>query len=95
MDVVMALGELYREKKRLDLAIAKLEAHQGGDTRELDGPALQRVRKSMSAEERRAVSQRMADYWAARKAVTCSRLKSSTASESAHESQPERGQAIA
>ena len=70
MDVVKALGELYQEKKRLDLAIGKLEVKQRGRITQVDGPRIQRGRKSMSIEERRAVSQRMADYWAARKAVT-------------------------
>ena len=68
MDVVKALGELYQEKKRLDLAIGKLEAKQRDQITQGDSPQLQRGRKSMSVEERRAVSQRMADYWAARKA---------------------------
>ncbi len=66
MDVVKALGELYQEKKRLDVAIANLEARQ---SRNGDRPGKRPGRKSMSAEERRAVSQRMAGYWAARKAV--------------------------
>ena len=69
MDVVKALGELYQEKKRLDLAIGKLEAKQREQITQGDSPQPQRGRKSMSVEERRAVSQRMANYWAARKAV--------------------------
>ena len=90
MDVVKALGELYQEKKRLDLAIGKLEARQRGQIRKGDSPQLQRGRKSMSVEERRAVSQRMADYWAARKARGCSEDQVDHNLESA--SEPEQDQ---
>ena len=67
MDVVKALGELYEEKKRLDSAIAALEAKQFQDAGNTQA-SRRRGRKSMSDDERRAVSQRMAEYWAARKA---------------------------
>ncbi len=90
MDVVKALGELYQEKKRLDLAIGNLEAKQRGQTTQVDGPRIQRGRKSMSVEERRAVSQRMADYWAARKAAGGSEFQNDNL-ESA--SEPEQDQA--
>ena len=93
MDVVKALGELYQEKKRLDLAIAKLEAKQRAQITQGDSPKLQRGRKSMSVEERQAVSQRMADYWAARKAVGGSQAQIDDNLESA--AQPERDQASA
>ena len=93
MDVVKALGELYQEKKRLDLAIGKLEAQQRGQITQVDGRQIQRGRKSMSVEERRAVSQRMADYWAARKAVGGSEAHIEDNLETA--SQPERDQATA
>ena len=92
MDVVKALGELYQEKKRLDLAIGKLEAKQSQITQG-DSPQLQRGRKSMSVEERRAVSQRMADYWAARKARGGSEDQVDHNLESA--SEPEQDQATA
>lgn len=65
MDVEKALRELYSEKKILDSAISALE------TRLKQGPAgrspKRRGRKNMSAEERRAVSERMARYWQARR----------------------------
>ena len=87
MDFVKALGELYKEKKRLDVEIANLEARQfpnGNRPRKRPG------RKSMSAEERRAVSQRMAGYWAARKAVHGSESETSELPESLPEAQPEQ-----
>ena len=68
MDVVKALGELYGEKQRLDRAIAALEDRLRNNNGSVES-SRRRGRKSMSQEERRAVSQRMADYWAARKAA--------------------------
>ncbi len=68
MDVFEALRELYQEKKRLDHVIATLESrerHSNGDEK----TSARRGRKSMSADERRAVSRRMSLYWAARKAA--------------------------
>lgn len=63
MDLYKAIQELVDEKKRLDAVIASLEA------REAKMPAVhkRRGRKSMSAEERAAVSRRMAAWWAARR----------------------------
>ena len=95
MDVVKALGELYQEKKRLDLAIAKLEGKQRGHVKEADGAVIQRGRKSMSAEERRAVSPRVANYCAARKTVSHSDLQMQDGSKNTLESAPERDQAMA
>ncbi len=70
MDIVKALRELYNEKKRLDAAIAALEAriragHNGPGTKSAKG---RRGRKSMSAAERLEVSKRMTLYWQARRA---------------------------
>ncbi len=60
MDVYGALRDLYEEKRRLDVAIAALEA----SIRQGNGAALKRRgRKSMSAEERVQVSERMRKYW--------------------------------
>lgn len=95
MDVVNALSELHKEKKRLDLAIAKLEAQQREAATGTNGSVIQRGRKSMSAEERRAVSQRMANYWAARKIGSDSDLEIRDGSKSTLDSPPERDQAIA
>jgi hypothetical protein len=71
MDIVKALRELYHEKKRLDAAIAGLEAriraaaHTGSAAKVAKG---RRGRKSMSAAERLEVSKRMTVYWVARRA---------------------------
>lgn len=70
MDVVKALRELHAEKKRLDAAIAALEARlkagQAGTS--LKPGARRRGRKSMSAAERMEVSKRMTLYWETRRA---------------------------
>ena len=70
MDIVKALRELYHEKKRLDAAIAALEARKKASR---TGPLTKsgqgrRGRKNMSAEERLEVSRRMTLYWEARRA---------------------------
>jgi cell division septum initiation protein DivIVA len=66
MDIDKALCQLHDEKKRLDAAIAALEAQiaaaTGKSRRTRPG------RKSMSPQARLEVSQRMARYWAARRA---------------------------
>ena len=67
MDLIKALRELHEEKRRLDRVIDALEASQrvlaGGKPKRA-----RRGRKSMSPEERLAVSRRMSSYWAARRA---------------------------
>jgi hypothetical protein len=70
MDIAKALRELYSEKKRLDAAIAALEARTrnnrtGAGAKRVPG---RRGRKSMSAAERLEVSRRMTQYWEARRA---------------------------
>jgi len=62
MDIFKAIQELQDEKQRLDEVITRLEilANQ-------TSPHPRRGRKFMTAEERRAVSERMREYWAARK----------------------------
>jgi hypothetical protein len=66
MDVQKTLRELYEEKRRLDLAIASLEARLQVGKRNPAGK--RRGRKSMSDEERRQVSLRMMKYWEDRRA---------------------------
>jgi len=68
MDVNKALSELYEEKKRLDATIAALETHLRGGL--IPTSSSRRGRKSMSPEERLAVSRRMSKYWEARKAAS-------------------------
>ena len=65
MDLNKTLRDLYKEKKRLDTAIAILEARcQASAAR----PAQRRGRKNMTAEERLRVSERMTQYWRDRRA---------------------------
>jgi hypothetical protein len=69
MDIGKALRELYNEKKRLDAAIAALEARlRAGKTGSVAKTGKRRGRKSMSAAERLEVSRRMTLYWQARRA---------------------------
>lgn len=65
MDLYTAIRELHDEKRRLDYAIAALEAKQT----KVWTPAShkRRGRKGMSHEERLEVSKRMRAYWAARR----------------------------
>ena len=64
MDVYKALRELHKEKERLDAVIASLEAKMRTSV-----TGHRRGRRSMGAEERKAVSARMAAYWASRRAA--------------------------
>lgn len=75
MDLYKAIRELVEEKKRIDRIIASLEAMlKRGTTVAPEGAtprvvsAKRRGRKSMSMEERKQVSDRMARYWAAKRA---------------------------
>jgi hypothetical protein len=63
MDVDKTLRELHEEKRRLDVTIAALEARLGRAS-----GSRRRGRKSMTPEERLAVSRRMSKYWEARRA---------------------------
>jgi len=71
MDLHKALQDLYAEKVKLERAIASLEELQRVGGVLLDptstSAAKRRGRKSMSAEERLEVSQRMRKYWAGRR----------------------------
>jgi len=62
MDVEKTLRELYREKKVLDSAIARLEKRLRSASPK--SSPKRRGRKSMSPQERRAVSERMRRHWA-------------------------------
>ena len=68
MDVFKIIQELYREKLRLERIIESLEGMEDRPA-QAGAPAGRRGRKSMNAEERREVSQRMKAYWAARRAA--------------------------
>jgi hypothetical protein len=59
-----ALHQIQAERDRLDRQLRTIRAALGGDGRS----AVRRHRRPMSAAARRAVSQRMKAYWAARRA---------------------------
>jgi hypothetical protein len=65
MDLFKIIGELYVQRDKLDLVIAALEdlqrVQQSVDS--LPTPPHRRGHKSMSAEERLQVSERMKEYW--------------------------------
>jgi len=69
MDLYKAIQELYAEKEKLERVIASLEELQrtAGALPVLPRPAKRRGRKSMSANERQEVSERMRKYWAGRR----------------------------
>ena len=69
MDLDETIQVLYREKERLQLAIASLEELQGSAAA-IPAPteSVRRAgRKFMNPVERQEVSQRMKEYWAARR----------------------------
>jgi hypothetical protein len=65
MDLYKILDELYVERDRRDLVIAALEELERvqQSAASLATPPSRRGRKSMSAEERRQVSEGMKEYW--------------------------------
>jgi uncharacterized protein involved in exopolysaccharide biosynthesis len=63
MDVGKLIQQLQAEKAAIEAAIADLEALRGPDTT----PPKRRGRKSMKADERQQVSDRMRRYWASRR----------------------------
>lgn len=65
MDLYAAIRELHNEKRKIDLAIAALEAKQGKVWK--SASPKRRGRKSMGRAERAEVSKRMRAYWAARR----------------------------
>jgi hypothetical protein len=69
MDLYKAIQELYAEKEKLERVIASLEELQrsAGDLPALPRQGKRRGRKSMNAEERQEVSERMKKYWESRR----------------------------
>ncbi len=65
MDLTKALVELRLKKERVERAIALLEELQSGSevSPEVPSSPKRRGRKSMGAEERRQMSERMLRYW--------------------------------
>ncbi|MEX2261246.1 MAG: hypothetical protein WD696_04810 [Bryobacteraceae bacterium] len=66
MDLYKAIRALHEEKKRLEQVIASLEELQNAEV-PADIRPRRRGRKSMDAEARREVSERMKRYWANRR----------------------------
>ena len=69
MDLSKIIGELLRDKEKLERVIASLEGLQALKVDENLPLRKRRGRKSMSPEERREVSTRMKKYWANRLAA--------------------------
>lgn len=70
MDLYKAIQDLYAEKEKLERVIASLEDLQraaGGGIPPAPGSGKRRGRKSMGADERQEVSERMKRYWAKRR----------------------------
>ncbi len=71
MDLAAIIRALYEHKERLDHAIAALEAIQRAgldpESRQPEHSPGRRGRRSMGAEERLQVSERMRAYWARQK----------------------------
>ena len=69
MDLYKAIQDLYAEKEKLERVIASLEELQRTSAANplIPGRSRRRGRKSMGAEERRDVSERMKKYWAGRR----------------------------
>jgi hypothetical protein len=68
MNINKAIRDLYEEKKRLDRVIASLEEMQrNAAAQPATAPEKKRGRKSMNAQARQEVSERMKRYWEARR----------------------------
>jgi hypothetical protein len=69
MDLTKTIQDLYAEKERLERVIASLEELQRAAAANPQAPDRnkRRGRKSMGAEERLEVSERMKKYWASRR----------------------------
>lgn len=70
MDLYKAIQDLYAEKEKLERVIASLEELQraaGGGIPPQQTSGKRRGRKSMGADERQEVSERMKKYWAKRR----------------------------
>ncbi len=68
MDLYKVIRQLYDEKARLDRVIASLEELQrAAEKGEIAAATGKRGRKGMDAKERQEVSERMKQYWAARR----------------------------
>jgi hypothetical protein len=68
IDLRHVLKDLYSQRERLEHVISSLEALQDGSAGAMPPEKkTNRGRKSMGADERQEVSERMRKYWAARR----------------------------
>jgi hypothetical protein len=69
MDLRKTIQDLYAEKEKLERVIASLEELQRAAEANplVPGRSRRRGRKSMGAQERKDVSERMKKYWATRR----------------------------
>jgi hypothetical protein len=69
MDLYKAIQDLYAEKEKLERVIASLEELQrtAGELPDIPKAIKRRGRKSMNAQERQEVSERMKRYWESRR----------------------------
>jgi hypothetical protein len=69
MDLHKTIQDLYAEKEKLERVIASLEELQRASDANpmIPGGGKRRGRKSMGAQERQDVSERMKKYWASRR----------------------------
>ena len=67
MNIHRLLDDLYEEKKRLNRVIAALQLLEDEEHSLRHDGGLRRGRKSVGPEERRLISARMKNYWAARR----------------------------
>jgi hypothetical protein len=67
MDLVKIIRKLHEERAKLDKIIASLEKLQRSASEGTQNPKPRRGRKFMDAKGRQEVSERMKNYWAARK----------------------------
>lgn len=70
MDLRKTIQALYAQKEKLERVIAELEELQGAAQPAVPPSGMRRGRKSMPAEERAEVSERMKKYWASRRKDT-------------------------
>jgi len=68
MELPGIIKNLYKEREKLDRLIASLERRRADAAMVKEKPPKKRPgRKSMGAQERRQVAERMRRYWAARR----------------------------
>jgi hypothetical protein len=81
MDLQKTIQDLYSEKEKLERVIASLEELQRAASANplIPGRNKRRGRKSMGAQERREVSERMKKYWAGRRGKTPKHTRDSDA----------------